>query len=219
MLTIAAGAIANATVTTAWTATSATTNSGTATITTSGLAVNLAAVTTGTTGFNVINTGVATTLTGSGLADKLTGGIGNDTLSGGAGNDTLIGGLGNDSLTGGAGTDYFLFNTVANTTTNKDTITDFVAGTDKLQFSKAIFGGITTSGGAGVGTALAANEFVSSTTATAGTTATSHLIYNSTSGVLYYDADGSGAGAAVQVALIGTTTHPALTAADILIVA
>ena len=39
----------------------------------------------------------------------------------------------------------------------------------------------------------------------------------STSGVLYYDADGNGAGAAVKVAILGT--HPALVASDILIIA
>ena len=219
VLTVAAGATASATVTAAWTATVITTNSGTANITSSGLVVNLAAVTTGINGFNVTDTGIATTLTGSGLADKLTGGTGNDTLTAGAGNDTLVGGLGKDSLTGGAGTDYFVFNTAPNTTTNLDTITDFVSGTDKLQFSKAIFAGITTAVGTGAGTTLTATEFVTSATAVSGTTATSHLVYNTATGGLYYDADGNGVGAAVEVAIIGTTTHPALVAADILIIA
>ena len=131
----------------------------------------------------------------------------------------MIGGLGNDTLTGGAGSDYFVFNTTPNTSSNKDTITDFVSGTDKLEFSKAVFAGIATAAGTGNGAALTANEFVSSTTATAGTTATSHFIYNSTSGVLYYDADANGAGASVQVALIGTTTHATLVATDFLVIA
>jgi Ca2+-binding RTX toxin-like protein len=118
ILTIAAGSTANATVTAAWTATVATSNTGgTANINTAALAVNLAAVTAGTAGFNVTNTGVATTLTGSAL---------NDTLTGGAGNDTLVGGLGNDTLTGGAGVDTF---TVAS---GIDTITDLGNGVDVL---------------------------------------------------------------------------------------
>lgn len=219
VLNIAAGASAIATINAAWTATAQSTNNGTATINTSGLAVNLSAITTGTNGFTVNNTGAAATLTGSAFDDILTGGTGKDTLIGGNGNDILIGGLGNDTLTGGAGSDYFVFNTTPNTSSNKDTITDFVSGTDKLEFSKSIFTGITTAAGTGNGAALTANEFISSTTATAGTTATSHFIYNSTSGVLYYDADANGAGAAVQVALIGTTTHPALVAADFLVIA
>ncbi len=157
------------------------------------------------------------TVTGTSGNDTLYGGNGNDTLNGAAGNDTLYGGAGNNTLTGGAGKDYFVFNTSPSTTF--DTITDFVSGTDKLEFSKSIFTGIATAAGTGNGAALTANEFVSSTTATAGTTATSHFIYNSTSGVLYYDADANGAGASVQVALIGTTTHPALVAADFLVIA
>ena len=77
-----------------------TSNSGTATLTTNALAVNLAAVSGGTAGYSVTNPGTATTLTGSALADTLSGGSGNDTLAGGLGNDSLSGGLGNDSIIG-----------------------------------------------------------------------------------------------------------------------
>jgi len=35
---------------------------------------------------------------------------------------------------------------------------------------------------------------------------------------LYYDADGIGGAAAVQIAVIGTTTHPALAYTDIQII-
>ena len=100
-----------------------------------------------------------------------------------------------------------------------DLITDFTSGKDHLQLSKTIFAGIRTAAGTGEGKTLAGTEFVSSKTATQGTTANSHLIYNTATGALYYDADGSGKGAAVEVAILGTTTHPALVAADILIVA
>lgn len=54
------------------------------------MTVNLAAVTSGTAGFSITNTGTATTLTGSALNDTLTGGVGNDTLVGGLGNDTYM---------------------------------------------------------------------------------------------------------------------------------
>ena len=90
VLTVAAGATANATVTAAWTATALTTNNGVTTISTSGMAVNLAAVTTGSAGYSITNTGAATTLTGSALDDTLIGGIGNDSLVGGLGNDTYV---------------------------------------------------------------------------------------------------------------------------------
>lgn len=105
VLLVANGATANATVAAAWTASSETSIAGFASLSTPGLAVNLAAVTVGTKGFSVTNRGMATSLTGSGLADSLTGGAGNDTLTGNAGNDTLLGGAGADILSGGAGAD------------------------------------------------------------------------------------------------------------------
>ena len=209
ILNVANGGVVNATINTAWTASAATFNNGTVNITTAGQTVNLSAVTQGSNGYKITDTGGATKLTGSALGDL---------IIGGTGNDTLVGGLGHDTLTGGTGNDFFVFNTKPSAS-NVDVITDFVSGKDHLQLSKAIFAGLTTAAGAGNGAVLKASEFVSSPTATHGITATSHLIYNSTSGALYYDADGSGKGAAVEVAILGTTGHPALTAADILIIA
>ena len=226
ILKVAAGALVNASVSNAWLATADTFNNGTVNIITDGLAVNLSAVTNGTLGYKITNTGVATQLTGSAFGDLiiggagkdvLIGGLGKDNLKGGLGNDLLISGLGNDTLTGGNGNDLFVFNTKPNSKNNVDLITDFVSGKDHLELSKAIFAGLHSV--AGNGSALKASDFVSSPIATHGTTANSHLIYNSTSGALYYDADGSGAGAAVKVAILGTSAHPALTAADVLIIA
>ncbi|PHK13988.1 calcium-binding protein [Nostoc linckia] len=83
----------------------------------------------------------ADNLTGGTGYDNLVGGTGNDTLSGNAGNDTLVGGVGNDILTGGVGADKFVFNSNLE---GLDIIKDFsrVEG-DKIQISKAGFGGIT----------------------------------------------------------------------------
>jgi Ca2+-binding RTX toxin-like protein len=64
-----------------------------------------------------------------------------DAIKGGAGADTLNGLQGADTLTGGAGADTFSFTATAGANANGatfgtfDTITDFVAGTDKLQFA------------------------------------------------------------------------------------
>jgi Ca2+-binding RTX toxin-like protein len=93
-----------------------------------------------------------------------------------------------------------------------DTITDFTVGTDEIQLSDNVF---TALGSAG---ALAASQFVANTTGVA-TTATERVIYNTASGALFYDADGSGAQhAAIQIALIGAISHAALTGADFLVV-
>ncbi|WP_158271680.1 VCBS domain-containing protein [Limnohabitans sp. 2KL-1] len=214
VLKVSAGATVNATVTAAWTATSATQNLGTANIETKGLAVNLAladAVTANAKGFTVTNTAsTATTLTGSGLADTLIGGTGVDTLVGGAGADRLLGGLGKDVLTGGTGNDTFAFNNLPTGTTNFDTVIDFVSGVDKLEFSKSVFTGL-------AGTSA---DFVSGAGLVKATTSAQHLIYNITTGILYYDADGSGTGSsAVAIALIGTSTHATLAATDFVFVA
>ncbi len=66
---------------------------------------------------------------GSG-ADTVYGGSGSDSLNGGSGNDYVNGGSGNDTLAGGAGNDVFRFNT----RWGSDTVTDFTAGSDKIDF-------------------------------------------------------------------------------------
>jgi Ca2+-binding RTX toxin-like protein len=118
VLKVSAGTSAVAKVTTTWTATSATENSGTASLTTAGFAVNLSAVVAGQAGFSVTNTGKAARLTGSAWSDSLVGGTGNDTLFGGGGKDTLAGGDGNDVMTGGGAGDTFVL-------TGSDTVIDF----------------------------------------------------------------------------------------------
>jgi Ca2+-binding RTX toxin-like protein len=159
---------------------------------------------------NLTGSAYADSLTGDASNNALAGGAGNDSLSGGAGLDILAGELGKDTLSGGLGADKFLFN-VLETTANRDTITDFlVAETDKIQFSKTVFAGFATTGA--VSTAMLAIDGAAQTTST-------RLIYNNTSGILSYDADGSGAGQAIEVALIGVTTHAALTATQFEIVA
>lgn len=171
-----------------------------------GTGTGTTAVTTGTKALNV-----NAALVNNGLS--IIGNAGGNSMTGTAFADTLIGGNGNDVLTGGAGADYFVFNFAANAASNRDTLTDFLTGADKVQFSKAVFTALGSIGN------LTAAEFRSGAGVTGGQDADDHIVYNTTTGVLYYDADGSGAGAAVQVALLGTTTHPALAYTDIQIIA
>jgi uncharacterized repeat protein (TIGR02059 family) len=142
-------------------------------------------------------------LTGNAADNILMGGGGNDTIIGGDGFDQLRGGAGNDTLTGGTGIDWFIFDTTPNATTNKDAITDFTSGTDKLQFSKAIFAGLS---GAALGD-LSSNAFWSGAGVTTAQDADDRFIYDTTTGSLYYDANGNASGsAAVLIATLGATT-------------
>jgi Ca2+-binding RTX toxin-like protein len=139
------------------------------------------------------------------LNNTITGNNGNNSLNGGDGNDTLIGGYGNDLLTGGAGLDLFALNAALNSVSNKDTFTDFSHVDDTIMLSKSIF---TAFSAQGIDSTLLAGQFWANTTGVAHD-ADDRIIYNTSSGELFYDADGSSAGSSgVLIALIGTTTHP-----------
>lgn len=159
---------------------------------------------------NLVGSAFSDTLTGSSLANTLNGGSGNDNLNGGSGNDTIYGGLGNDVLTGGSGADRFVFNTTPNSSTNRDTITDFTTGSDKILLENAIFTGL----GDSTFVAGDARFWVG----TAAHHSSDRIIYNSTTGALLYDADGTGSSAAVQIALLGISTHPTLAATDLILI-
>ncbi len=141
--------------------------------------------------------------TGNDLANVIIGNTGTNQLDGGAGNDTLDGGLGNNVLTGGTGNDSFKFTT----TGHIDKITDYNVANDTIKLENAVFTALTTTG------ALAASQFKIGTSAL---DADDFIIYNNTTGALLYDADGSGLGAAVQIATL--TGGLALTNADIVVI-
>jgi Ca2+-binding RTX toxin-like protein len=146
--------------------------------------------------------------TGNTLNNVLLGNSGANTLSGSTGNDTLDGGLGKDTLTGGAGNDFFVFDTALSSAANIDSIADFTLGLDKIQLDKEIF------------TALAEEGSLSSAFFRSGTNGVplddnDYFLYNTTSGALFYDADGNGQGVAVQFATL--TTKPKISATDFMI--
>jgi Ca2+-binding RTX toxin-like protein len=132
-------------------------------------------------------------LTGNAINQYLVGNEGANVLNGGGGADVLIG-LG--------GADTFAFTTAPGA--NSATITDFVHGTDRIALDDALFAGIGGPGG------LAPGVFA---TGSAGD-ADDRIIYNN--GQLFFDGDGSGAGAAVLfVTLQGA---PTLSASDFLVI-
>lgn len=141
--------------------------------------------------------------------DRLEGAAGHDTLIGKQGHDTLIGWHGNDTLTGNEGIDYFSLNQPGQ---GVDTLTDFSVGQDKIWASETNFGG-----GLTAGTAISATQFLAAAGATVPTSTGQRFIYNTTTGALFYDADGNQSGAAtVHVATL--TTKPALSRTDIIVI-
>ncbi len=155
----------------------------------------------------------ANVLTGNAGNNALSGLGGVDTISGGVGSDTLNGGTGQDRLTGGLDSDTFVFSTLntAGLGSTVDTVTDFAASEgDTLAFSKAVFTWL------GMIGALDADAFQAGTAAH---DASDRIIYDAASGNVFYDRDGTGSRAAELVAILGDTVHPALSFADIQIVA
>ena len=149
------------------------------------------------------------TLLGGSGRDTLRGYIGTDSLAGGDGADELTGGRGADTLTGGAGGDTFLF--LARNELG-DTITDFssagAGGNDSFAFLGTAFGGLAAG-------SLSTGQFQASI-ADFAKTEDVRFFYERDTGILRFDEDGSGAAAAVIVALLQADARLAIE--DIIIV-
>jgi Ca2+-binding RTX toxin-like protein len=144
---------------------------------------------------------------GSGTSDplNLTGNEFANTLLGNAAANVLDGKGGSDTLRGYAGNDTFAFTTALGAA-NVDTIVDFNATDDRMVLDDAVFTGL------GLG-ALAAGAFV---IGSAAADADDRIIYDNTTGALYFDADGLGGAAAVQFASL--TGAPVIAANDFLVI-
>ena len=173
-------------------------------------ATNAAATTTATIALNVkasaapngleiIGNNGVNTINGTPFADIIQGNSGNDSLIGGQGADTINGGLGKDTLTGGLGEDFFKFDSVLNASTNVDRITDFsIVQSDRIQLENT---------GTGLFTGISTTGTLASTAFRVGTSFTSTLQrirYDSGTGNLLYDSDGSGAAASILFATLNT---------------
>jgi Ca2+-binding RTX toxin-like protein len=131
--------------------------------------------------------------TGNSLANLLTGNSAGNVLNGGEGNDELGGGSGNDTLVGGVGLDRYVFDTGLNAASNVDTISGYSVADDRIMLSRAVFTAIGSDG------SLAASAFVAGTAAG---DADDRILYDGASGKIFYDADGSGGGAAILFAQV-----------------
>jgi len=133
---------------------------------------------------------------GNASNNQITGDSGADTLIGLDGADILVGNGGADLLIGGNGADNFVY--VGTEGSSYDRIIDFTSGSDRILLSA--------SGFAQTGTL----SFVSGSGAAA-TTANSTFLYDTNTGIVSYDADGNGAGTAVQLAQLNTGLTLAVT--------
>ncbi len=133
---------------------------------------------------------------------------GADRLAGGVGGDLLDGGLAADMLTGGAGEDSFRFSTALGDG-NVDRITDFDVDDDLILLDNLIFENVGGDGPLGLG------AFHRSASGVAHD-ASDRIIYDTDSGALSYDADGTGEDAAIEYARLGSGLN--LSASDFVII-
>lgn len=170
------------------------TGTGASAVTTGSRAINVNASAM-LNGLQITGNSGANILTGTAFADTLAGQGGIDTLVGGNGIDLLRGGLANDVLTGGGDGDIFMFDSKLGTS-NIDTVTDFDAAADMIRLENTgIFLALTSTGG------LAAGAF---NTGSVATEADDRIIFDTTSGALLYDADGSGGAAGIRFAVLSS---------------
>jgi len=133
--------------------------------------------------------------------DSLYGEAGNDMLFGEYGNDKLSGGIGSDKLYGGSGWDVFVFDSKLGTATtdrrvNFDKIGDFKVKYDSVWLDNAIFKKL------GSGSEFTPKQLKKAyfEIGSKADDSNDHIIYNKKTGVLSYDADGSGSKQAVEFA-------------------
>ena len=107
-----------------------------------------------------------------------------------------------------ADNDLFVFNNLA---VNRDIVTDFTRGSDKIAIDDTLFGG-----GLVEGNSLEMNQLVVSVSPAATVAGVGTFLFNSATGVLRWDADGRGGAAPVTIATLQNVTT--LSVDDFLIV-
>lgn len=146
-------------------------------------------------------------LIGNTAKNALKGGRGADKLYGREGHDKLIGSYDNDYLSGGAGSDSFYFSTALSTTSvsNVDRIADFNVKDDRICLDDAIFRGLKKGTLASAAFKIGSRAYDSN----------DKIIYNKSTGDLFYDPDGTGAAGQIKFATLAKGLY--LTNADFVI--
>lgn len=171
----------------------------------------------GGSGNDVVNGDIGNdTLTGGSGKDTLIGDAGKDELAGGGGSDRLTGGAGNDILTGGGGKDRFIFNSdrrFRKKDFGTDQIADFVLGKDKIVLDLTTFNSLESK----AGNSLVNNDFATITGNASAAKSSAEIVYNSTTGELFYNANGSQAGFGGGGKFATLVDDPALSRTDFMV--
>nr|WP_246408367.1 hypothetical protein [Microvirga lupini] len=154
---------------------------------------------------------------GAATALTLTGNAKANILIGNAGKNQLNGGVSNDTLTGGAGKDDFVFTAKVDKKSwkaNLDRIADYKTKDDTILLDNAVFkklgkGSLTKKG------KLNKDFF---TVGSKAKDKNDYLIFDPKKKVLLYDADGSGKGAAYQIATFEKKLKLTMTAAEFFVI-
>jgi Ca2+-binding RTX toxin-like protein len=141
---------------------------------------------------------------GTGAIDLIGNELGQE-VYGNNGANTLNGGAGGDYMAGFGGADNFAFTTALGGG-NVDHLADFSAVDDTILLENAVFTGLANG-------ALAPGAFVAGSAAA---DADDRIVYNSATGQIFFDADGSGGGAQVLFATVNAGT--VLTASDFMVI-
>lgn len=128
------------------------------------------------------------------LEGSINGGAGLDQILCGDDDNSVSGGSGSDQLRGGAGEDQFYFNSTLGAS-NVDTIRDFRSVDDRIMLDNGFFTQI-----AGTGS-LSSAQFAANASGVA-TQADDRIVYETDTGRLIYDSNGSAAGGATQFAVL-----------------
>jgi Ca2+-binding RTX toxin-like protein len=142
-------------------------------------------------------------------AINLTGNANGNVVIGNSDSNVINGGDGNDELTGLGGLDSFVFDTTLSAAFNIDQVTDFNVNDDTIWLDDDIF-----SSGLTPNNSVAGSQFV---IGPAALDAGDRIIYNSATGAVLYDSDGTGSAAAIQFARLSAGLP--LTNFDFLVVA
>jgi Ca2+-binding RTX toxin-like protein len=156
----------------------------------------------------VLTGAAAIDATGQELDNIITGNAGANHISGGLGDDRLDGKDGADHLAGGPGDDVFVFSSALGAG-NVDIVDDLLPQ-DRIELDNAVFAGLAEG-------PLSASAFKDLGHHGATVDASDRILYNSDTGDLFFDADGSGGGfSAILFANVGR--HTSLGAADFTVI-